>query len=63
MWDGISIGGSTPTVVPEQDLQPYVDDVINEIEFITADAQTNEWGKLRASLGRTKPYELKYVEM
>ena len=61
VWDGLSLG-SNP-VVPENQLQPYIDDVINELEFITADASSNQWGALRASLGRTQPYALKYVEM
>lgn len=67
VWSGISIANysdlATWPVVPQADLQPYVDDALNEIEFITGDAKTTKWGKLRASLGREKPYELKYVEM
>lgn len=67
VWDGISIANysdlTTWPVVPEEDLQPYIDDVINEIDFITADAATNEMGKLRASLGREEPYALKFIEM
>lgn len=50
-------------IIPEEDLQPYIDDVVNEIEFITGDASTTEYGKLRASYGRTEPYVLKYIEM
>ena len=52
-----------PETVSQADLQPYIDDVINELEFITADASTNSWGALRASYGRTEPYSLTYVEM
>ncbi|KAJ7045120.1 glycoside hydrolase [Mycena alexandri] len=67
VWDGISTANysdlSTWTVVPEADLQPYVDDVLNELEFIVGDAKTTEGGKLRASLGRTEPYALKYIEI
>lgn len=67
MWDGISIANysdlSTWPVVPQQDLQPYVDDVLNEIEFIVGDAKTTKGGKLRASLGRTEPYALRFIEM
>lgn len=67
VWDGIAATNYSdlpdwPTV-PEDELQPYIDDVINEIEFITANASSNQWGKLRASLGREEPYELKFVEM
>ncbi|KAJ7605069.1 glycoside hydrolase [Mycena polygramma] len=48
---------------PEADLQPYIDDVLNELEFIVGDAKTTEGGKLRASLGRTEPYSLKFIEI
>ena len=50
-------------MVPEADLQPYIDDVLNELEFIVGDAKTTEGGKLRASLGRTEPYSLRFIEM
>ncbi|KAJ7222879.1 glycoside hydrolase [Mycena haematopus] len=67
VWDGISIANysdlTTWPVVPEADLQPYIDDVLNEIEFIVGDSQTTEGGKLRASLGRTEPYSLKFIEI
>ncbi|KAF7347268.1 Glycoside hydrolase [Mycena venus] len=67
VWDGISIANysdlGTWPVVPEADLQPYIDDVLNELEFIVGDAKTTEGGKLRASLGRTEPYSLKFIEI
>lgn len=67
IWDGISVANysdlSTWPVVPEADLQPYIDDALNEIEFIVGDAKTTQWGKVRASLGRTEPYALKFIEM
>ncbi|KAJ7166516.1 glycoside hydrolase [Mycena crocata] len=67
VWDGISIANysdlSTWPVVLEADLQPYIDDVLNEIEFIVGDAKTTEGGKHRASLGRTEPYLLKFIEI
>lgn len=49
--------------MPEDQLQPYIDDVINEIQFITDAANASEWGALRAQYGRTEPYALRYVEM
>ncbi|TFK42073.1 glycoside hydrolase [Crucibulum laeve] len=67
VWDGISIANysdlSTWPVVPEAELQPYIDDVLNEIEFIIGDAKTTKWGKVRASLGREEPYALKFIEI
>ncbi|KAG9078326.1 hypothetical protein FS749_009690 [Ceratobasidium sp. UAMH 11750] len=67
VWAGLAIGDyadlSTFPVVPEDQIQPYVQEVINEIHFITGDAKTNEWAKLRAKYGRTEPYKLKYIEI
>ncbi|KAJ7083404.1 glycoside hydrolase [Mycena belliarum] len=67
VWDGISAANyselSTWEIVPEADLQPYIDDVLNEIEFIVGDAKTTEGGKLRASLGRAEPYALRFIEI
>ncbi|KAF8167586.1 glycoside hydrolase [Crassisporium funariophilum] len=67
VWDGISIANysdlSTWPIVPEQDLQPYIDDVLNEIEFVIGDSKTTKFGKLRASLGREEPYALRLIEI
>ncbi|THU89381.1 glycoside hydrolase [Dendrothele bispora CBS 962.96] len=66
VWSGISTQNysefSTWPIVPEADLQPYIDDVLNEIEFIVGDANTT-WGSVRASLGRTEPYALRFIEI
>ena len=32
VWDGLYLDG---TILSEADLQPYVDDVLNELEFLT----------------------------
>jgi alpha-N-arabinofuranosidase len=48
--------------VPQDQLQPYIDDAVNQIEFITAPANTT-YGALRAKYGRAEPYKLKYVEV
>ncbi|KAJ7711333.1 hypothetical protein DFH07DRAFT_1021512 [Mycena maculata] len=57
VWDGVSIQNysdlTTWSVVPEADLQPYIDDVLNEIEFIVGDAESTAGGKLRASMPPT----------
>jgi alpha-L-arabinofuranosidase len=66
VWSGISIANysdlSDWPVIPEADLQPYVEDVLNEIEFITGNTST-KWGQVRASLGREEPYNLKFIEI
>ncbi|KAG8735959.1 hypothetical protein FRC12_017829, partial [Ceratobasidium sp. 428] len=45
------------------ELQPYVQDAINEIQFLTGDAKTNQWAKLRAQYGHPASYKLKYIEI
>ncbi|MBC8134430.1 MAG: alpha-L-arabinofuranosidase [Fibrella sp.] len=43
-------------------LQPYVQDALDEIEYITGDVNT-KWGAVRAKNGHPKPFPLKYVEI
>ena len=51
------------SAVPKDKLQPYIDEVINEVEFLTAPATGNRLGELRARLGRNKPFDIKYIEI
>jgi alpha-N-arabinofuranosidase len=59
VWDGYSLGGYA---VPEKDLDPYVEDVLNELEYLTGNAST-KYGSLRAKNGRQEPFKLDYVEI
>jgi len=43
-------------------LQPFVDDALDEIEYITGDAST-KWGARRAQDGHPQPFKLNYVEI
>jgi alpha-N-arabinofuranosidase len=47
---------------PGPALTPYVDDALDEIEFVTGDTST-KWGAVRAKLGHPKPFPLRYVEI
>ena len=47
--------------VPVDELQPYIDDVLDLIEFANGDPATNQWAKLRADMGHPEPFNLKYV--
>jgi alpha-N-arabinofuranosidase len=60
VYAGYSLDGSA---VPPDQLQPYVDEVIKELDFLTASADDNEMGALRKSMGRAKPFDIKYVEI
>ena len=43
-------------------LKPYVDDALNEIEYVIGDTKTY-WGAKRAEDGHPEPFKLKYVEI
>jgi alpha-N-arabinofuranosidase len=43
-------------------LQPYVEDALDEIEFVTGSPES-KWGAKRAELGHPKPFPLHYVEI
>ncbi len=49
-------------VAPGADLAPYVQDALDEIEYVTGDAST-KWGAQRIKDGHPAPYALTYVEI
>jgi alpha-N-arabinofuranosidase len=49
-------------VEPGPDLEPYVQDALDEIEYVTGDANT-KWGAERAKNGHAAPFRLTYVEI
>jgi alpha-N-arabinofuranosidase len=60
VYAGYSLDGSA---VPPDQLQPYIDEVIEELDFLTASADDNRMAALRKSLGRSEPFNIKYVEI
>jgi alpha-L-arabinofuranosidase len=46
--------------VKVEDLDPYIQDVLDLIEFANGDT-TTQWGALRAEMGHPAPFNLKYV--
>lgn len=46
--------------VPVDELQPYIQDALDLIEFANGGSDT-EWGALRASMGHPEPFNLKYI--
>lgn len=44
-----------------EQLQAYIDDVFDLIEFANGSPQENKWAKLRADMGHPEPFNLKYV--
>ncbi|KKY23140.1 putative alpha-n-arabinofuranosidase a [Diplodia seriata] len=62
VWAGFSLnsGGSTP--ITGDALTPYVNEVLDELEFVLGDSST-KWGGVRASLGHPQPWALNFVEI
>ncbi|CAF2773308.1 unnamed protein product [Rotaria sp. Silwood2] len=50
-------------VVPQDERQPYIDEVIKELNFLTVPASNNSMGALHERLGRSQPFDIKYVEI
>ncbi len=49
--------------VPIEKIHPFVQDVLDLIEYANGDAKTSFWGKQRAANGHPEPYNLKYIEV
>lgn len=58
---GISCYG--PEYASMEDLQTYIDDAIDLIEFATGDPAENKWAALRAEMGHPEPFALTYLEI
>ncbi|PZD94736.1 hypothetical protein DNH61_17460 [Paenibacillus sambharensis] len=61
IFSGIISCNSNPPTVPMDQLQPYIDDALDLIEYANGDAETTEWGAVRAANGHPEPYNLKYL--
>lgn len=62
VWGGLYLGGDG-TIIPKEDLAPYVQDALDELEFIMGDA-TTKFGALRISLGYpVDGWKIRYVEV
>ena len=50
-------------IKPGPDLEPYVQDALEEIEYVTGDARATKWGAQRAKDVHPEPFPLHYVEV
>lgn len=57
---GMACQFNSSELVPLDDLQPYIDDAIDLIEFANGDVQT-KWGALRARMGHPEPFNMKML--
>lgn len=60
VYAGYSLNGDHVDAGPL--LKPYVDDALDEIEYVIGDVNTY-WGAKRAADGHPAPFKLKYVEI
>ena len=60
VFAGYTLNGRV--VKPGPDLEPYVQDALDEIEYATGGTDT-KWGALRARDGHAAPFTLHYVEI
>lgn len=57
---GLSCQYESNEVVPLDELDPYVQDALDLIEFANGDVETT-WGKVRAEMGHPEPFNLKMI--
>ncbi|KAF7797072.1 hypothetical protein EIP86_008264 [Pleurotus ostreatoroseus] len=57
---GYSLGG---TSLPESQLAPYIQQAVDQINFVIGEAGSSAPASLRASLGHPEPFTLHYVEV
>jgi len=61
VYAGLHLNGGRDVITGEA-LKPFVQDALDEIEYITGDA-TTAWGARRAKDGHPAPFKLTYVEI
>jgi alpha-N-arabinofuranosidase len=60
VYAGYSLKGEH--VAPGTDLEPYVQDALDEVEYVTGETST-KWGAERARDGHPAPFPLHYIEI
>jgi alpha-L-arabinofuranosidase len=60
VWAGYALDGTHGN--PGADLQPYVQEALDEIQYVTGGTNTT-WGAQRAADGHPAPFPLQYVEV
>lgn len=57
---GIACQFNTGELVPMDELDPYINDALDLIEFANGSADS-PWGKVRSDMGRPEPFNMKYI--
>lgn len=59
-WGEIGCGGQQRGI-PMNEMEKYIQDILDLIEYANGDAAKTKWGKIRAASGHPKPFNLKYI--
>ena len=57
---GMSCQFNAGEIIPLNELDPYIQDALDLIEFANGSTATS-WGKIRASMGHPEPFNMKYI--
>jgi alpha-N-arabinofuranosidase len=57
---GMACQFNTAEVVPMEELDPYIEDALDLIEFANGPV-TSKWGKLRSDMGHPNPFNMKMI--
>lgn len=57
---GLACQFNSAEAVPMDELDPYIQDALDLIEFANGDATTT-WGKIRTQMGHPAPFNMKYI--
>ncbi|KAJ4001666.1 glycoside hydrolase family 51 protein [Lentinula boryana] len=60
IWSGFALGG---TSIAEDDLGPYIQQAIDQVNFAVGDPTQSDAAALRASLGHPDPFPVAHVEI
>lgn len=47
--------------IPLEEMEQYIQDILDLIEYANGDARNTRWGKVRAEAGHPKPFNLKFI--
>lgn len=47
--------------IPMEEMDEYVQDILDLVEYANGDARTSKWGRERAKAGHPAPFNLKYI--
>jgi len=60
----LDVSGINPAnTVPKDEIQVYIQEALDQLEYAMGDARTTYWGKKRAEHGHPEPFSIKYVEI